>query len=260
MTQAQADAHLCGLIPEETDPCFLAQHMSAYAFARRYAAGKRVLEVGFGEGYGTDYLAEVAKEVIGIDMAAGNIPRASAKYRRDNLHFQHVEATSLPFPNGSFDLVCSFQVIEHVPEPQLLTYLSEIFRVLQPDGLFCVSTLNLVHNVKPGKPYEKLIYHEREFTGPELETLLRQVFPIVEMYGLHLTAKHRVFQRLKKWGLQKIGPAHLNPVARFYQHVSPHDFVVPRNVSRSALDLFAVCRNSSLSQTASTVSARRSAS
>ncbi len=242
MTRAQAEAHICGLDPEEHDPRFVAQHLSAYAFVKAYAVGKRVLEVGFGNGYGANYLAEVAPEVVGIDLAPGNIPRAAAEYQRPNLHFQHMDATYLEFPNDSFDVICSFQVIEHIPESLLSRYLSELSRVLRPEGVCCLSTLNLAHNMKPGRPYEKLIYHEKEFTAPELRETLQQAFPAVELYGLHLTWRHRFYQRLKRWGLERIGPAQLNLVARFYQQASPSDFTVSHNLSSAALDLIALCR------------------
>ena len=242
MTLAQAEAYLCGSSPEDHEPRFIAQLLSAYAFVKPFAVRKRVLEVGFGEGYGANDLAEVAQEVIGIDLAPGNVPRATARYPRENLRFCQMDATHLEFPANSFDVVCSFQVIEHIPESLLMPYLAEMSRVVRPDGLVCLSTLNLDHNMKPGKPYQKLIYHEKEFTAPELKALLQEAFPDVDLLGLHLTWKHRVFQRLKKWGLGKIGDATLNPIARFYQRVSVHDFVVSRNVSRAALDLIAICR------------------
>ena len=240
MTQAQDDAHVCGLIPEHHDVKFVSQHLAAYAFARRFIAGKRVLEIGFGEGYGTDYLAQTAAEVTGVDMAPGNIPRAQAKYRRTNLRFLHMPGPRLEFPAGSFDVVGSFQVIEHIPETQLLDHLHEVRRVLAPRGLYCLSTLNLAHNLKPGAPYQKLIYHEKEFTGPELRTLLARVFSHVELCGLYLTPRHRLFQRLKKWGLIRWGPASLNPIARFYQSVTVDDFIARPRVCRAALDLLAV--------------------
>jgi len=242
MTRAQEEAYVCGIVPEEHDPKFVAQHSSAYAFTRPFAAGKRVLEAGFGEGYGSYGLAEIAGEVIGIELAPGNIPRARQKYQRPNLRFLQMDATRLEFPDASFDVVCSFQVIEHIPEPLLPAYLGEIFRVLSPSGLCVISTLNLAHNRKPGRPYEKLVYHEKEFTAPELHHLLAQTFPSVELYGLHLSRSHRLFQRLKKWGLNRIGPPAVNPVARFYARTSPADFCVSRDCSDEALDLIALCR------------------
>lgn len=241
MTQAQQDAYLCGVTLDGHDAQFVAQHRAAYMFAKPYVLGKRVLEVGFGSGFGTAYLAEFASEIVGIDMAPGNIPRAAEAYPRPNLTFRQMDATHLDFPDASFDCVCSFQVIEHIPEPLLGAYLTEIRRVLAETGVYCVSTLNLAHNMKPGHPYQKLVYHEKEFRPHELDELLRRVFPVVELYGLHRTATHRVFLRLKKWGLDRVGPPQLNPIARFYEHASTDDFLVSRRV-RDCLDLLAICR------------------
>jgi SAM-dependent methyltransferase len=240
MTQAQAEALLGGIIPEETDPKFFSQHLAAYTFTRRFAAGKRVLEIGFGDGYGCNYLAETAREVTGIDMAPGNIPRAQAKYPRPNLRFLHMEGSRLLFPDAAFDVVGTFQVIEHIPEPLLIQFLTEIRRVLAPGGVACISTLNLAHNMKPGKAYQKICEHEKEFTGPEFQALVGQVFPRLELYGLYLTPKHRLFERLKKWGVNRLGPAERNPVARFYRQVTVADFRTQRGVTREALDLIAV--------------------
>ena len=231
MTQAQSDAEQCGLIPEENNPWFFAQHLSAYAFARPEAAGKQVLEIGFGDGYGAAYLAEQAREVTAVDMIPGNIPRARAKYPRHNLAFREFDGRTLPFPDASFDAACTFQVIEHVPEPQLLPWVAEIHRVLKPGGRLFVSTLNLDHARKPGKPYEKLVYHEKEFTPPELEELLRKVFPRVSLYGLHPSAAHKVFLRLKKWGLRADG---------YFRGITVRDYIVTRRM-RSCWDLIAVC-------------------
>lgn len=242
MTQAQRDAHVCGLVPEHHDARFVAQHLAAYAFTRQFVSGKRVLEVGFGEGYGANYLAETAREVVGVDLAPGNAPRAQATYPRPNLRFLHMEGTALHFPDGAFDVVGSFQVIEHIPEAQIPAYLAEIKRVLAPRGVACLSTLNLAHNMKPGRPYEKLCYHEKEFTGPELEALLRQAFPRVELHGLYLTPRHRLNQRLKKWGLMRLGPQRLNPIARYFERMGVEGFQTRPRATPGALDLIAVCR------------------
>ncbi len=232
MTQAQADAERCGLVPEENDPSFFAQHLSAYAFVRPRVAGQRILEIGFGDGYGAAYLAEAAAQVDAVDLVQGNILPARAKYPRPNLSFHGFDGMLLPFPDGTFDAAGSFQVIEHVPEPQLLPWLKEIHRTLKPGGRFFVSTLNLDHARKPGKPYEKLIYHEKEFTAPELEGLLKQVFGKVMMYGLRPTPVHRFFLRLKKWGLR------WDP---YFRRITVRDYAAGASGLRSCWDLIAVC-------------------
>ncbi len=236
MTQAQLDAETCGLVPEDNPPLFVAKHLSAYAFTRSHVKHQRVLEVGFGSGYGTAYLAEAAGEVIGVDLAAGNIPRAQARYPRANVTYLLFDGSRLPFDAGTFDAVGSFQVIEHVPEPQLIAWLTEIRRVLRPGGRFFVSTLNLAHAMKPGRPYQKLPYHEKEFTAPELAALLAQVFPSVTLYGLRPTLRHRCCQRLKRCGIT---------VRRFFDEATVADFVVTRRRVSSSIDLIAVCTTDS---------------
>ena len=205
MTQAQSDAEQCGLIPEENNPSFFAQHLSAYAFAKPAVAGHRVLEIGFGDGYGAAYLAETAREMVAVDVTVGNIPRARSKYPRPNLIFQEFDGLRLPFPEAAFDAACTFQVIEHIPEPRILSWVAEIRRVLKPGGRLFVSTLNLDHARKPGKPYEKLIYHEKEFTAPELENLLKQVFPRVTLIPLppanHFAGAARMASSLTSFGM-----------------------------------------------------------
>lgn len=232
MTQAQADAERCGLVPEESSPWFVAQHLSAYAFMRPRVAGRKVLEVGFGDGYGAAYLAESAAEVVGVDIVAGNIPVARAKYPNLKLKFEHFDGAHIPFPDSTFDAAGSFQVIEHVPEPQIIPWLAEIQRVLKPGGRFYVSTLNLEHNQKPGKPYQKLVYHEKEFTATELEAVLKKVFEKVSLHGLHLTLKQRFFRRLKKWGVR---------MGSYYDSITVRDFTTSQQNIRKSLDLIAVC-------------------
>ncbi len=232
MTQQQEQAELCGLIPEENDPGFVAQHLSAYAFVQPRIVGQRVLEVGFGDGYGMAYLAKAARELVGVDIAPGNVPRAQAKYPAPNLTFQQFDGLRLPFSEGEFDAVFAFQVIEHIPQLQLIPWLTEIRRVLKEGGHFYLSTLNLEHAQKPGQPYQKLVYHEKEFTAPELTALLGQVFEKVTLFGLHPTLKHRFFRRLKRWGILVKG---------YFNRMGVGDFVVTRSRVRRAIDLYAIC-------------------
>ena len=62
------------------------------------------------------------------------------------------------------------------------------------------------------------------------------------MHGLYLTRRHQLFLRLKRWELMKLGPARMNPIARFYDRVSVEDYRTKPRVSRHALDLIAVRR------------------
>ena len=54
------------------------EHWHRYAFAQRFAAGKRVLDAACGEGYGTAMLAGTAAQAVGIDIDAASIAHARA--------------------------------------------------------------------------------------------------------------------------------------------------------------------------------------
>ena len=86
-------------------------------------------------------LAEHAAAVVGIDPV-NRFGEAGVRLARErgltNLFFARADGMALPFKDGSFDLVLSHAVIEHVPDA--LLYLSECRRVLKPDGRCFLST------------------------------------------------------------------------------------------------------------------------
>jgi SAM-dependent methyltransferase len=101
----------------------------------------RVLDDGCGGGGMPLSLAEEADTVVGIDPAerfqeAG--VRLGQERQLHNLHFALADGMALPFASGSFDLVLSHAVIEHVADASL--YLRECARVLAPDGYMYLST------------------------------------------------------------------------------------------------------------------------
>lgn len=67
------------IIPEETPAKFFAEYLKPYEFLRDNVRGKKVLEVGCGDGYGAFYLAKVAANVIGIDYENKVILQAQNK-------------------------------------------------------------------------------------------------------------------------------------------------------------------------------------
>lgn len=227
---------------EHYDRMLLMSHLCAYRLAATLGRGRRVLEMGCGSGYGAYYLAHVADQVTAVDLDAERISRARQLFRRPNLDYRVMDARSPGLPDAAFDVVGAFQVIEHIPEPQLLTFVRELARVLTPEGVLMVSTLNLEHNRKPGRPYEKTPFHEKEFTVGELRALLAEVFPVVELRGLHPAIRYRLMRRLKRWGIDRLGPASANPIHRFYdRQLSTDDHCLRVSCSPHAIDLIAFC-------------------
>ena len=239
----QVTAH-GGIDPDTESPRFVAKHLSAYKFAAPFATG-RTLEIGFGDGYGSSLLARSSEEVIGVDLFEDNVQKAQAKHGGRNLKFLRMNATDLEgLAGGYFDLVVSFQVIEHIPQGRLGRYLEEIKRVLKKDGVACISTLNLARAMKKGQPYPKSPHHDKEFRPEELRALLSAHFENVKLYGLYPTAKHLFFEKIKKTGLTRALPEAWDPVQAFYRGIATRDFYwQARKDLDGSIDLLGVCRN-----------------
>lgn len=101
-------------------------------FVREFPPGARVLEIGGGTGAQAKELAERGFDVVSIDIPDSNYATQRV------FPVQDYDGRTLPFPDGSFDIVFSSNVLEHVPHlPDLQ---KEIARVLKPGGA-CVHIL-----------------------------------------------------------------------------------------------------------------------
>ena len=223
---------------EKETPSMIARHFFAYKFAGEYAKGKNILDIACGEGYGSDYLSKTAKYVIGADCDNSAVEYAKSKYAGNNLKFIRQDACSLEFSDAQFDLVCSFQTVEHIPDAG--KFLSEIRRVLNEQGMLIISTPNIKDSSpKSLEPLNK--YHVKEYTCKEFEQLLKGCFRAVKIYGLKRTFQHNFFRRLKKSGLLQWLPEPLNPVSKFFTNITSIDFLLADRDINSCLDFIAVC-------------------
>jgi 2-polyprenyl-3-methyl-5-hydroxy-6-metoxy-1,4-benzoquinol methylase len=110
----------------------LARHMSL--------SGKGLLEIGCATGEFSREAARRGMQVLGIDLNADAI--AIARQRHPGLAFQEGPIGLLP-AQGGFDVICSYETIEHVLDP--LAFLKEVCSRLRPGGFAVFSTANADH-------------------------------------------------------------------------------------------------------------------
>jgi SAM-dependent methyltransferase len=232
----------------------LERHLAAYRFARPRAANRAVLDAGCGEGYGAALLAEAAARVVGVDRAEAIAPAAS-RHGSARLEFRALDLEHLDDLGERFDLVLSFQVIEHLPDP--VGFLRALGRRARPGGELLVTTPNRLMSVSENP------YHLREWTAPELLALATPVLPGVRVLGVHGSprvlawerARGEQVRRILRWdplGLRRLLPATV--VERAFPHlarlvrrrvqtdapIGPGDFTVGDTDLEHALDLVLV--------------------
>jgi SAM-dependent methyltransferase len=161
------------------------EHLHRYGAALGCVAGKRVLDIASGEGFGADMLAAVAANVIGVDISVEAVDHARTRYAtRTNLRFAVGSCAAVPVADASVDVVTSFETIEHHDQHEAM--LGEITRVLAPGGLLILSSPN--RHVYSDVPGYRNPFHVKELYLDELLSLLRPHFCNVKIYGQRIAA------------------------------------------------------------------------
>lgn len=162
------------VVPTKTPYVTYQEHVNRYVFASKFIKDKIVLDVACGTGYGSKYLLRKgARKVVGLDISIDAIKYAKEQYNINNegLSFVCGNAIDLPFPDNYFDVIVSFETIEHLKEYR--KFLLECKRVLKDGGLFICSTPNKrvssPHTEKPKNPF-----HVKEFYPEEFNSLLAE--------------------------------------------------------------------------------------
>lgn len=158
------------------------EHWHRYVFALPLARGRRVLDAACGEGYGSALLARVAGSVTGVDVDAQTIAHARRRYAQvAGVEFQAASVTAIDAPDAAFDLIVSFETIEHLAEQAQM--LAEFDRLLAPGGLLLISSPDRDNYNAAGVANP---FHVRELDRAEFEGLLGRHFPHRRLFGQRL--------------------------------------------------------------------------
>src|SRR5262249_28655993 len=103
--------------------------------------GRTVLEVGSGRGGNCYYLSRYTrtKRVYGLDRCEGNVRFCTTVHHLANGNFVLGDAEQLPFGSNTFDVVLNLESSHCYPHFD--RFLSEVHRVLKPQGTFCYADL-----------------------------------------------------------------------------------------------------------------------
>jgi len=138
-----------------------------------------------------------------LEIGAGNRPRvpidgsffvdlsatAMEALSKRNGHCASASAEALPFVDGCFDLVCAFEIVEHVPDDQSL--LREIERVLRPGERFFFS---VPLHMEFWTNHDVLAGHVRRYNPAELESLLEEYGLPIERYNITMSPRNSLYR------------------------------------------------------------------
>lgn len=169
------------VVPSKTPYPIYQEHINRYVFASKFIKNKIVLDVASGTGYGSYYLIKNgAEKVTGLDISSDAINYAKNAYKEQDLSFIQGDSINLPFHDKSFDIIISFETIEHIKKYD--KFLNECWRVLRNSGLFICST----PNKKVSSPHTKLPlnpFHVKEFFPEEFHEIINRYFRDTRVYG-----------------------------------------------------------------------------
>lgn len=166
------------------------EHLHRYAWCTPLVAGKDVLDIACGEGYGSAMMARRARSVTGVDIAEAAVAHACATYGDiPGLVFRCGNAAAIPLEDDSVDVAVSFETIEHHDRHREM--LAEIRRVLRSDGIAIISSPNrMVYSELAGHHNE---FHVKELDFAEFDAVLREQFGDIAYFGQRLAVGSSIF-------------------------------------------------------------------
>jgi 2-polyprenyl-3-methyl-5-hydroxy-6-metoxy-1,4-benzoquinol methylase len=201
-----------GILPE--DNVIHHRHLVAYQEASKHINGT-VLEIGSGEGYGIKVLAPESVKYVAIDKHNTPVDPESK-----NVEFHQLSVPPLSiFEDNTFDMVVTFQVIEHIRNDQL--FIQEIKRVLKQDGLLIMTTPNRKMSLTRNP------WHVREYLLSGMTGLISKYFSSYQINGVFGNEKVMAYYEENRRSVKKF--------TRF--DIFRFQYILPRRLLQIPYDL-----------------------
>lgn len=232
----------------------------AYEFAVPHITGKNIADIGCGNGYGSVYMSEYAKCVVGLDYSEATVSDNIERHKGvANLTFKSCKVPPIALESESVDVVTAFQFIEHINERK--AFIQDVYRVLKPGGKFICTTPNIKKSIARNP------FHVHEYTFDEMKSEMGSVFNTFELMGLNGNDKvNKYYDENSKWakkilrldplGLHKLLPASwlIRPYNYFTSlmrkdlkenntdtlQIETSDFIIQNNNLDTCWDIFVV--------------------
>lgn len=186
------------LIPGISSKRLVEEHTARYEFVKNFCKDKIVLDIACGSGYGTKLLSEEAKKVIGVDISKKVIEFAIGNYSSDKTKYVVSDCSLIDFPKKYFDIIVSFETIEHLEREKLEMFMEKCESFLRDDGAMYISTPNK-KITSPFTDFPLNKFHVHEFSKKELENLLKKHFVNIEFFGQRFVPKIYTFYFVRKF-------------------------------------------------------------
>ncbi|WP_340024940.1 class I SAM-dependent methyltransferase [Paenibacillus sp. FSL K6-1096] len=219
----------------------LEEHLNRYRLAQKFVKDKRVLDAACGAGYGSKMLQVAgASHVLGVDIDEASLYNARKTYGHEQIDYAYGNVNKLELEDNSFDVVVSFETIEHIDDGSV--WIQESARLLKDDGIFIVSTPNrsIANPAAYFVEQPRNHYHKYEYTITELVGELLKEYDILGLYGQTFVSDYSAFQAQVVRNARAMPPTttpYDNPVINGYELMD-----LGRVKDMNPLYVVAVCR------------------
>ncbi|MEQ4721876.1 class I SAM-dependent methyltransferase [Nonomuraea sp. B19D2] len=138
---------------------------------RRLGPPGRALDIGAAGGGNSQVLVE-----HGWDTVVGDISETAVDIARARgLNAVHADARDLPWPEGTFELVTAFEILEHIEEDHLAA--AEIFRVLRPGG---TALITVPADMRLWSAHDEVAQHFRRYSRDGLARCIQDAGLVID--------------------------------------------------------------------------------